>query len=134
MEELIMARTEFGVNSDIRIAPEQGFTISCQVGDTGVVAGSDGRKILKAGTPVGGATNVLENRDTKLVLTTGSTDGAKAQGVILHDVDVSSGSNNATLVVAGVIDLLKLDSDVVGYIDTNVKSALKHIIFMKGAN
>lgn len=128
-----MAVTEYGVSSDIRIAPEYGFTLSCIVNDTGVSAGADGKKILKAGSPVGSATNVFENRDTVLSLSTGSSNGGNAQGVLLHDVDVTSGSANATLVAAGVIDLLKLESDVLLYIDTTVKSALSKIIFMKGA-
>lgn len=95
---------EFGNDKQILIAPELAFTIGALVGNSGVDANSEGRKIIKAGTPVGGSTSVLTNRQT--VLTVGGT----AQGVVLHDVDVTAGDTNATIVLEGTIDLLKLDS------------------------
>lgn len=95
---------EFGNDKQILIAPELAFTIGALVGNSGVDADSEGKKIIKAGTPVGGSTSVLTNRQT--VLTVGGT----AQGVVLHDVDVTAGDTNATIVLEGTIDLLKLDS------------------------
>lgn len=95
---------EFGNDKQILIAPELAFTIGALVGNSGVNADSEGKKIIKAGTPVGGSTSVLTNRQT--VLTVGGT----AQGVVLHDVDVTAGDTNATIVLEGTIDLLKLDS------------------------
>lgn len=95
---------EFGNDKQILIAPELAFTIGALVGNSGVDANSEGRKIIKAGTPVGSSTSVLTNRQT--VLTVGGT----AQGVVLHDVDVTAGDTNATVVLEGTIDLLKLDS------------------------
>lgn len=95
----------FGNDVQILIAPEQAFTIGCLVGNTGITADSEGKKILKAGTPVGASASVLTNRQTVLAKATGET----AQGVVLHDVDVTAGDANATLVVEGVIDLKKLD-------------------------
>ena len=102
------------------------FTIPVQVTNTGVTADADGKKIIKAGTPIGGSTNVLENRNTVLVVANGST----AQGVILHDVDVTAGQENATMVVAGYVDLNKIavaDQPV-----ADAKEALTKITFMKG--
>ena len=95
---------EFGNDKQILIAPELAFTIGALVGNSGVDADSEGKKIIKAGTPVGSSTSVLTNRQT--VLTVGGT----AQGVVLHDVDVTAGDTNATIVLEGTIDLLKLDS------------------------
>ena len=95
---------EFVNDKQILIAPELAFTIGALVGNSGVDADSEGKKIIKAGTPVGGSTSVLTNRQT--VLTVGGT----AQGVVLHDVDVTAGDTNATIVLEGTIDLLKLDS------------------------
>lgn len=95
---------EFGNDKQILIAPELAFTIGALVGNSGVNADSEGKKIIKAGTPVGSSTSVLTNRQT--VLTVGGT----AQGVVLHDVDVTAGDTNATIVLEGTIDLLKLDS------------------------
>lgn len=93
----------------ILFCKEPMVSIGCQVTNTGVAAGSDGKKIIKAGTPVGGDTNVLLNRQTALVVTNLAADGAKAQGVLLHDVDVTAGATNATLVIFGYINPNKLD-------------------------
>lgn len=111
----------------ILIAPELAFTIGCLVGNTGVTADSNGRKIIKAGTPVGGTTSVLTNRQT--VLTKGATN---AQGVVLHDVDVTDGDGRATLVVAGYVDLYKLDTDVVTLV-TSATETLTKITFLNGS-
>lgn len=123
---MAIRKETYGADKNILIAPELAFTIGCIVGNTGVDANEDGKKIIKAGTPVGHATNVLENRQTVL-----TTEG-NAQGVVLHDVDVTNGNNNATLVVAGYVDLLKLDADVVAKVET-AKANLTKITFMKGA-
>lgn len=116
----------YGADKNILIAPELAFTIGCVVGNDGVDADANGRKIIKAGTPVGNATNVLENR--QIVLTT----AGNYQGIVLHDVDVTAGNANATLVVAGYVDLLKLDETVLASVE-GAKATLTKITFMKGA-
>lgn len=128
--------TKYGVDKNILIAPDQAFTIGCLVGNSGVTADSNGRKIIKAGTPVGSTVNVFENRQTVLVVTNtanagspAATDGKNSKGVLLHDVDVTEGDANATLVVKGVVDLLKLDVTPV----EDAKAALSRILFIKGA-
>lgn len=118
---------EFGNDKQILIAPELAFTVGCLVGNTGVTANEEGRKIVKAGTPVGGATNVLTNRQTVLAETTGET----AQGVVLHDVDVTDGDANATLVIEGVIDVLKLEEAVATKL-TTAAANLPKITVMNG--
>ena len=111
----------------ILVAPELAFSIGCLVGNTGVDADSNGRKIIKAGTPVGGATSVLTNRQT--VLTKGAEN---AQGVVLHDVDVTDGDGRATLVISGYVDLYKVDDDVKSII-TSATSTLSRIVFLNGS-
>ena len=118
---------EFGNDKQILIAPELAFTVGCLVGNTGVSANKEGRKIIKAGTPVGGATNVLTNRQTVLAETTGET----AQGVVLHDVDVTDGDANATIVIEGVIEVLKVEADVVSKL-TTAATNLPKITVMNG--
>lgn len=112
-----ITKKEFENDKQILIAPELAFTIGALVGNSGVTANAEGKKIIKAGTPVGGSTSVLTNRKT--VLTVGGT----AQGVVLHDVDVTAGDTNATLVLEGTIDALKLDSATV----TAIQSAAANI-------
>ena len=111
----------------ILIAPELAFSIGCLVGNTGVEADANGKKIIKAGTPVGGSTSVLTNRQT--VLTKGAEN---AQGVVLHDVDVTDGDGRAALVIAGYVDLYKLDADVVTIANEAAKT-LNRIVFLNGS-
>lgn len=106
------------------------YTLPCQVTNTGLTADSNGKKIIKAGTPVGGDTNALLNRDTAvLIATNDATNGAKTQGVVIHDVDVTAGQTTATVAFAGVIDTAKMDADFA--LNSNV--TFPHdIIYMKG--
>jgi hypothetical protein len=106
------------------------YTLPCQVTNTGLTADSNGKKIIKAGTPVGGDTNALLNRDTAvLIATNDATNGPKTQGVVIHDVDVTAGQTTATVAFAGVIDMAKMDAGFA--LDSKV--AFPHdIIYMKG--
>ena len=122
-----MATVNVNTSKDIRLFPEVCVEIPCIVGDTGVVAGTDGKKVIKAGTPVGSATNVFENRQT--VLSAGSSD---AVGVLMHDADVTAGQANVSVLIDGYVDLLKLDSEVVTAVNS-AKATLTRIVFMKGA-
>lgn len=117
-------KQSYGNRKEILIAPELAFTIGCIVSGTGIEA-VNGRKILKAGTPVGGA-DVLTNRQAVISKNTDAP-----VGVVLHDVDVTDGDENATLVVKGQVDLLKLDADVVTLVNT-AKAKLTNIVFMNG--
>lgn len=122
----------FNADLQILIAPELAHTIGVQLGNAGISAGEDGKKIIKAGTPIGGTVDALQTRDTVLSAQT----GANAQGVLLHDVDVTAGAANATMVVAGVVDEEKikknLGSAYATYITSTVKTALPRIIFQNG--
>lgn len=59
----------------ILIAPELAFSLSCKVANTGVNAGEDGRKIVKAGTPLYGS---LLERNTEFTTSTTGGEAAKA--------------------------------------------------------
>ena len=112
---------------DVVLAPHLAFSIPVQVSNTGVTA-VNGRKIIPAGTPLGGTTSALETRNTVLSVTNTSTNGATAQGILWYDVDVTNGNATGTLVVRGVIDTSKCPTIV-----AEVKTALKGAItFMNG--
>lgn len=121
----LIKSTTLSGDKNILIAPELAFTIGCQVTNTGVVADSNGKKIIPAGTPIGGSTSVLTNRQTVLVVTNATADGANAQGVILHDTDVTAGATTATIVLAGYVDLNKIPT-------LNSTVSLSKITFLKG--
>lgn len=64
---------------------------------------------------------------------TSPVDGTNnAVGVLLHDVDVTAGNANATLLIFGYVDLDKLDATTATSITGAVKAALKGAVtFMK---
>lgn len=92
-------------------------TFSAMVTNTGVEADEDGRKIIKAGTPVAGD---IAARETPFTV---ATDGT-AVAVMFHDADVTDGAANATLMDMGNVDVNKLDETVVAKITSEVKTAL----------
>ena len=70
--------------------------------DDGYFVTRDGRKIVPAGTPLSGS---LTARDTAFVKAVDNTaessasNGKPATGVLLHDVDVTDGDTNGTLLI-----------------------------------
>ena len=118
--------TEYVNETDILIAPELAFAIPCVVSNAGVSANAEGKKIIKAGTPLYATEEVFMNRQTVL-----STSGTTAYGVARWDIDVTAGDTNATLLVDGYVDYLKLESDVQALVDT-AKAGLTRILFIKG--
>jgi hypothetical protein len=105
------------------------IALPARVTNTDVTA-VNGKKILKAGTPLSGDITARGTAMAKAKTTSGSSN---AVAILLHDVDVTAGANNATILLAGCVDLLKLDSSVVTLIDDAAKTALKNIIFVKGS-
>lgn len=127
MAQMVKKTTYNDIELDVLLNPDNAFEIGVQVGNTGVAANADGKKIIKAGTPVGGTVSVLKTRNTILTVTNTSSNGTNAQGVLRHDVDVTNGNANATLIVRGEVDSSKCPTIV-----TEAETALTHIIFVNG--
>lgn len=108
----------------ILIAPELAFSLSCKVTNAGVQADEDGRKIIKAGTPV---TGNIEDRDTAFTIA-GAED--TPCGIILHDVDVTKGTANSQFVIFGFVDLSKLEDSVRALLTSGMKEKLPKITFV----
>lgn len=121
----MITEKSYGNDVDIRIASELAFELPCIVSNAGVVANEEGKKIIKAGTPLYGE-NYFMNRQEVL-----KTSGTTAYGVALHDIDVTAGDTNDTLLIAGYVDYLKLDASVQSLVDT-AKTNLTRILFVKG--
>ena len=120
--------TDYVSEKQILFCKEGYIGVSVVVGDTGVTA-ANGKKIIKAGTPLAGD---LTARGTAFKKATTSTGSSDAVGVAYRDIDVTDGNANATLMVKGCVNLDALDSTVVTMIDTAVKAALKgNILFLK---
>lgn len=112
----------------ILVAPELAFALPVLVTNTGIDADANGRKIIKAGTPIGGSTNVLLNRQTVLVSTNTSGSASQSQGLLLHDVDVTDGTSNGTILISGYVNINRLEIEVV----SQAQTALNRVVFMKG--
>ena len=104
------------------------FSVGIKVDDANYVT-ENGRKIVKAGTPL---TGNLEARETAFVKATTSSGSSNAVGILLHDVDVTEGDTTGTLLIWGFVDLNKLDTATAALITTEVKTALKGgVTFLK---
>lgn len=117
--------TKEGMTRKTILVDEKNSTaFSCNVSNAGIDADANGKKIVKAGTPVVGD---LTARDAAFTVATGDD----ATGVILHDVDVTTGTANSQVVVFGFVDISKLEADVVTKLTANIKKSLNMIKFVK---
>lgn len=101
------------------------FDVSNQKSVSVIVSGSiaagsiktvDGRKIVQAGTPLAGN---LQSRATPM--TAGDT---APVGILLHDVDVTDGNANGSLLIWGFVNLDRLDAAAKALITEGVTTAL----------
>lgn len=90
--------TDYGNIKEILKYPGHHVAMAVMVGDSGISASTDGRKIVPAGTLVGG----LASGEVKPV------NGAGTEGVLLSDTDVSHGAVPASMVIHGFIDKNKI--------------------------
>lgn len=109
----------------ILVADSLAFSLGAVIGNTSVTAGADGRKIIKAGTPLTG--DILK-RNTAFTVGT----SANAVALLLHDVDVTDGNANGTILISGYVDYDKLDADVQALITNEVAAKLTKITFISG--
>ena len=117
MSNLVTKTGDYGVRKNILIGQESYYiALPC------VVKGS-ANAVVKAGEPLVGD---ITKRDAGF--TAGTAD---AVGINLHEVKLDAdGKGNGTIVLAGCVDLLKLDEAV----RTNVKTAaLEKIIAVEGS-
>lgn len=79
----------------------------------------NGRKIVKAGTPLSGD---LTARGTAFVAAADTS--APAVGILLHDVDVTDNDANCSLLIWGFVNLNRIDSTTAAKITANRKTEL----------
>lgn len=134
MSEKVVKITSVGgktQNIAFLLQPETAFAISVMVGNTGVTNDSNGRKIIKAGTPIGGETSALTLRSTVLQQTNSVSTSANTQGILSGEVDVTNGAVSATMIIKGIIDTSKLPVEI----ETTAQSQLEEkgrFIFING--
>lgn len=128
---------KFGAIKHILIDPTSAITVGAIV-DVSTILSPDenGDYLLKAGTPVGHATEKLSgDRQQKLSEADGSA--THALGIVLSDVYFDKGETevNATLVINGCIDTSKIDSTIVSTkLTDEVRAELPAITFVNGRN
>lgn len=115
-----------GIIKETAVAPSQilfnvqnQMSVGVIVDETVGTAGEDGRKIVKAGTPLNGD---LTARGTAFVAAKDTSN--PAVGVLLHDVDVTDGGANGTLLIWGFVNLNRMDSTTAGLITATRKTEL----------
>ncbi len=128
-------QTDYLNKKNILKFPDHFVAIPVTVDDTGIAANADGKKIVPAGTNVGGVTGSVLEDDTQLVCEK-NADGAAgaagaavdAEGVLLNDVDVTYGPASGAMIIHGFIDLGKLPE--VPH-DNAVKALAGRVVFLK---
>lgn len=76
----------------------------------------NGRKIVKAGTPLSGD---LTNRSAAFAAA-----GETATGILLHDVDVTNSDANATLLIWGFVNVDRIDAATKAKLTSAIKTSL----------
>lgn len=141
-----ITKTTYGNINQILANVKLQHSLGIVVDDTvGVTVGT--KKIAKAGTPVYGD---LSARTTAFVkeTTTAAVTGnlvipdaggtvvvpepakSNAVGILLHDVDVTAGDANGTILTFGFVNKSRLESDVQALITAPVIAALSKITFL----
>lgn len=117
--------------SSILFAPEYQVSLGVVVDDA--VAGSavNGKKIVKAGTPLTGSLDARTTAFTAAVSSGDTNKTSNAVGILLHDVDVTDGDNNGDLLIFGFVDTNKIDATTLAKITAEAKAAMPGIRFVK---
>lgn len=122
----------YGSTNQILFNVEPQVSVGVVVDDSvQATANSLGKKIVKAGTPL---TGDLTNRLTPFTAAKAGSgsEASDAVGVLLHDVDVTTGDANGTLLIFGFVNLDRIDETIQGKLTQYVKTALAgKVTFLK---
>lgn len=104
-------------NQNALIAPDQAIGLPGTLDSSVVTAGTDGKKVVKAGTPVGATVDWLTADQSTVVTKLSEFTAAEGEifaGVVADDVDLTTGDKEATILFANVYLRQKmLDATVV---------------------
>lgn len=114
-------QTTYGNKKGILKFPDHYVNLAITVSDAGIVANSDGKKIVPAGTILGGGFIASDTVDAVK-----ANDGT-AEGVLFNDVDVTYGPASGAALIHGFVALDKLPEEP----DTSAIAALTQITFLK---
>ena len=117
----------FGAPKQILLNPDLQFSVGIVVSNAKFVE-EGGKKLVKAGTPMVGN---LDARTTAFTVV-GSSDANKVQGILLHDVDVTDGNANGTLLIMGFVNTNRIDATTKALIVEGVKITIPMVKFIAG--
>ena len=118
----------YGNTNQILFAVEHQVSMGVVVSKAlGVAEGT--KKVVKAGTPL---TGNLDARTTAFTAATAgsSAEASNAVGVLLHDVDVTTGDANGTLLLFGFVNTNRIDATTKAKLTDTVKKAMPMIKFV----
>ena len=137
----------YGNTNQILFAVEHQVSMGVVVSkELGVAEGT--KKVVKAGTPLtgnldarttaftaataGSSTEASDARTTAFTAATAgsSTEASDAVGVLLHDVDVTTGDANGTLLLFGFVNTNRIDATTKAKLTDTVKKAMPMIKFV----
>ena len=102
-------QTDYLGTKNILRFPDHYVAVPVKVDATNITANSDWKKIVKAGTIVGGSGGkALADPDTYLVT---AQNDANAEGVLFNDVDVTHGSRSGSMIIHGFIEIGKIPTE-----------------------
>jgi len=107
--------------------PDHYVNLAVTVSDAGVVANADGKKIVPAGTILGGGFLASTTALAVKATSTGTPLVSDAEGVLFNDVDVTHGSASGAALIHGFVATDKLPVAPTA----EEVSALKQITFVK---
>ena len=117
--------TTYTNKKEILKYPDHYVAVAVTVDDTGITANADGKKIVPAGTILGGG--VLAD-PTALASKAVTTDGVSdAEGVLMNDTDVTYGPASGAMIIHGFIDEGKIPAAPTA----EERAALNQITFLK---
>lgn len=117
-------QTDYATPKGILKFPDHYVGRAIMIDSSQFTAGSDGKKIAKAGTILNNAW--LKDTSQKAKPATTADGSSDAGGVLLVDVDLTYGDAPGTVIIHGFIDLNKLPTAPT----TEEESALKQITFL----
>ena len=118
---------KLGAPKQILLNPDLQFSVGIVVSNAKFVE-EGGKKLVKAGTPMVGN---LDARTTAFTVV-GSSDANKVQGILLHDVDVTDGNANGTLLIMGFVNTNRIDATTKALIVEGVKTTIPMVKFIAG--
>lgn len=119
----------FTAGREIFFNLDKGLAVPGIVNNPDAKPDDNGRKVIKAGTPVGAANNF--RLDPNNVILAPVKDGT-AQAAVMHDIDITDGPASGTMVIRADAALGNMDTDVQPYWTDEVQKALNHIVLLKG--